>query len=336
MKKSVKFVRFNILAVSFMMTIVLASPVLAVDTSCKTKNPIIFAHGMGFTPSDTYPHSLPGIYDALKACGATVYTPTTSAIAGTRDKAIQFKAQFQQIQALYPAGQKFNVMGHSHGGLYTRDAISNLGLAPYVSSLTTIASPHRGSEVTQIMMDVIDIIPGFTSLFILFESMLMGCSMDAAYQNDIDLTARYMIDTFNPNTPNMPGVYYQSWTGAYRYYGIVGSLWSGLMMIGDVLQVLAKQGLSLGGPMTPELAKTMYDALYPQASLTYWLGFGTGDGAVAVSSAKWGTYLGAQSGPWYAKGANHFDVINLCPYGQPFDVIGHWKTVVRGLMAKGY
>jgi hypothetical protein len=119
-------------------------PVFAADTSCKTKNPIIFTHGMAFTPSAAYPNSIPGIYEALTACGATVYTPATYAFAGTRDKANKFKEEFLKIQALYPAGQKFNIIGHSHGGLYTRDAITNLGLARYVASLTTVANPAQG------------------------------------------------------------------------------------------------------------------------------------------------------------------------------------------------
>ena len=38
-------------------------------------------------------------------------------------------------------------MAHSHGCLYTRDAISNLGLAPYVVSHTSAAGVHHGTEI---------------------------------------------------------------------------------------------------------------------------------------------------------------------------------------------
>ncbi len=333
MKKSVKSFRFGILALSCMIAIILASPVLAVDISCKTKNPIIFAHGMGFTPSAAYPNSIPGIYEALKACGATVYTPSVDAIAGTRDKAEQFKSEFLKIQALYPAGQKFNIIGHSHGGLYTRDAITNLGLAPYVSSLTTVATPHRGSYIDQISMNMTKLMPSsISALMNKLEAALIGVDPNKLSENNYNLSVEYMTKIFNPNTPNVSGIYYQSWNGAYRYYSIIGSLFGGLTMIADVL----KSGGNLTmGPATPAIMKTLYDAMYPLATMAYFLGGGEGDGLVQTSSAKWGTFLGTQKGPWYIKGVNHLDDVNLCPYGAPFDVVGYWKTVVKNLKAKG-
>ena len=333
MKRRVKFFRFGIIALSFMMAVVMASPVLAVDTSCKTKYPIIFAHGMAFTPSASYPNSIPGIYEALTACGATIYTPAVDAIAGTRDKATQFKAAFLKIQALYPAGQKFNIIGHSHGTLYTRDAITNLGLAPYVVSHTSVAGVHRGSYIDQIVLNMQNLIPGVAPLMSQLAGMLLGVDPVKQDANLHDLSVDYMTKTFNPNTPNVPSIYYQSWNGAYRYYDIFTSLFGGLTMIGDVL----KSGGNLSfGPATPAMIKTLYDAMYPLATVTYYLGGGEGDGLVTTSSAKWGTFLGTQKGPWYIKGVNHLDDVNLCPYGAPFDVIGYWKTVVKGLKAKGY
>ncbi len=41
---------------------------------------------------------------------------------------------------------KVNIIAHSKGGLDSRYAISCLGAAPYVASLTTINTPHRGCE----------------------------------------------------------------------------------------------------------------------------------------------------------------------------------------------
>ena len=39
---------------------------------------------------------------------------------------------------------KVNIIAHSKGGLDARYAISKLGMAPYVASLTTMNTPHRG------------------------------------------------------------------------------------------------------------------------------------------------------------------------------------------------
>jgi triacylglycerol lipase len=47
---------------------------------------------------------------------------------------------------------KVNIIAHSKGGLDCRYAIANLGLAPYVASLTTINSPHRGCEFADYLL----------------------------------------------------------------------------------------------------------------------------------------------------------------------------------------
>ena len=39
---------------------------------------------------------------------------------------------------------KVNIIAHSKGGLDCRYAISEFGLAPYVASITTVNTPHRG------------------------------------------------------------------------------------------------------------------------------------------------------------------------------------------------
>ncbi len=333
MKRKVICSRSGTLLLTCILSIVVALPVFAADTSCKTKNPIIFTHGMAFTPSAAYPNSIPGIYEALTACGATVYTPATYAFAGTRDKANKFKEEFLKIQALYPAGQKFNIIGHSHGGLYTRDAITNLGLARYVASLTTVATPHRGSYINQVALNLINLMPALTPEIIKLEGALLGVDPTMLSDNLNTLSVTYMTKTFNPNTPNVCGIYYQSWNGEFRYYGAIGTMHDGANMLVDVLKA---GGMTMEGPATAEMIKTLYDAMYPMATMTFYLGGGTGDGLVTTSSAKWGTFLGTQRGPWYSKGVNHLDVVNLCPYGAPFDVIGYWKTVVKNLKAKGY
>ena len=40
--------------------------------------------------------------------------------------------------------EKVNIIAHSKGGLDSRAAIAHCGMAPYVATLTTINTPHRG------------------------------------------------------------------------------------------------------------------------------------------------------------------------------------------------
>jgi triacylglycerol lipase len=285
---------------------------------------------MGFTPTPAFPHSFPGIAEALQAKGATVLYPAVPAIASTREKAEAFKAAFLYIQQTTPAA-KYNIIGHSHGGLYTRDAITNLSLYPYVASLTTVDSPHRGSYIDQIMLDVVELFP-------MFESLVSGAlpfTGDPAKlkQNNLDLSVDYMTRVFNPNTPNKSGIYYQSFTCAYRYYDLLAALWDGIVMI---VQALTGSGVSVNPNDPVAIAKALYDVLPDLSAEAYFLGGGLGDGLVQVSSSKWGTFLGTELGPWYSKGLNHLDAVNIQPYGQKWDAVSYWVRMVQNLKAKGY
>jgi triacylglycerol lipase len=331
MKKTVRSFRIGMcLAFFLMVAIVLSSPAFAADTSCQTKYPIILAHGMGFTPSPAFPHSFPGIVEALQARGATVLYPAVPAIASTREKAEAFKAAFLYIQQTTPAA-KYNIIGHSHGGLYTRDAITNLGLYPYVASLTTVDSPHRGSYIDQLMLDIVELFP-------MFESLISGAlpftgDPEKLKQNNLDLSVDYMTRVFNPNTPNKSGIYYQSFTCAYRYYDLIKALWDGITMI---VQALMGSGVSVNPNDPVAVAKALYDVLPDLSVECYFLGGGLGDGLVQVSSSKWGTFLGTELGPWYSKGLNHLDAVNIQPYGQKWNAVSYWVKLVQNLKRKGY
>ncbi|MGB9498673.1 MAG: hypothetical protein ACKVE4_02775 [Dissulfuribacterales bacterium] len=98
-------------------------------------------------------------------------------------------------------------------GSYRILAITNGGLSGKVASYTSIAGPHRGSALADLIMysfsdDVVDMLGSsldFVSAFI------FGDTNPDSIANGYDLCTDYMQDTFNPNTPNMPGIYYQSW-----------------------------------------------------------------------------------------------------------------------------
>lgn len=52
--------------------------------------------------------------------------------------------------------EKVNIIAHSKGGLDSRYLISGLHMAPYVASLTTICTPHRGSMLADLLMKLPD------------------------------------------------------------------------------------------------------------------------------------------------------------------------------------
>jgi len=333
----------------------LAFSVLAADTSCKTKYPIILAHGMGFYPTSTLPNSFPGIAEALRACGATVYVTQVEPLGTSAEKAVQFVngykfngvtyGNFKGIKAATGAA-KFNIIGHSQGGLYTRYAISNLGIAPYVASLTTADSPHRGSLIDTITALQGKLMPDMATKLMAAVNpynyaYLANATGDSiatvaakAQANQTDLSVENMTLNFNPGAPNKAGVYYQSFSCAYKVYTPLKSTLAGLE------QIIALYTNSL--PKQPNPADGMAIANFTQAgmqnyaSTCFQYGGGLGDGLVQVDSAKWGNYLGTQFGPWYnAKGLNHFDAININK-GATWNAVGYYVQVVKDLKAKGF
>ncbi len=317
------------ITLTLMVATLLASAAFAADTSCKTKYPIILAHGMAFYPTSTWPTSFEGIRQALQARGADVIITVVEPIESTQVKAQEFVngytdqfgnkyMGFKQIQALYPKGTKFNIFGHSQGGLYTRYAITNLGIG--------------GSYFDSLTLFTISIISWWESVV---ENGSPWAITDKAKmdRNDNDLTVQYMTQVFNPNTPNKAGILYQSFTCAYRYYDIVGTTLYGLQGIIDYFAGIKK---AKPNPADGYVCFQKLCGTFPYtAGECFLLGGGLGDGLVQESSAKWGTYLGLQQGPWYSVGLHHFDAVNI-NYGKTWDAVGYWVKMVKDLKAKGY
>ena len=51
--------------------------------------------------------------------------------------------------------EKVNVIAHSKGGLDCRYAIEKCGMAPYIASLTTVNTPHRGCVFADVLLEKI-------------------------------------------------------------------------------------------------------------------------------------------------------------------------------------
>ncbi|MBP9012261.1 MAG: hypothetical protein KBG22_01490 [Smithella sp.] len=294
----------KVLIVVMVLLFALPMTSMAIGTKSATKYPIILAHGAGFESN------VLGIIDywgkipsAMRDNGAKVFITNVSALESKANKAAQWKPQVLEVLAVTGAS-KVNVIGHSDGCLYTRYAISNLGLDKYVASLTSMGGPHRGSVLADILMGIGDatkltnvvgpIISGALSL------INSGDSEDAV-ANGYELTRPYMINVFNPNTPDMPGVYYQSYAGK-----ITNALGGGLL-------------LALWGIMKP------YE--------------GDNDGMVSVTSAKWGNFRGVFDGGFWSGlgGVNHFAEVGALVVVTPgYDAPTAFVNIAADLKNMGY
>lgn len=111
----------------------------------RTEHPVVLVHGLlGFD-------SLLGVYDyfyripnALRSGGATVYVANVSAANSSALRGEQLIAELDTLRAIH-GHQRFNLIGHSHGGPTIRYVAS---VRPdLVASVTSIGSPHTGSAV---------------------------------------------------------------------------------------------------------------------------------------------------------------------------------------------
>lgn len=216
-----------------------------------TRYPVVLIHGMaGFARlgSVDYFNRVP---DRLRSIGCEVLVTASSPINTSALRATQIR---DQILAAYPDPQvKLNLIGHSQGGMDARYLISSLGLGDRVASLTTIGTPHRGSPVADMALGLI---PGNAQVAI--DVLLNQLTLD--WGQIVDLSTVQARTVFNPQNPDDPRVYYQSFAGVADFPG---------------------------SPGHAKLQPALF-ASYPIVAVFE----GENDGLVSIGSAQWGNFRG--------------------------------------------
>ena len=110
-----------------------------------TKYPIVLCHGMaGFDSLFGVVDYFYGIESALTSGGAAVYITHVPAFDSTEARGEALLAEVEDLAARTGAA-KFNLIGHSHGGLDVRYVAA---MRPdLVASVTTVGSPHQGAAL---------------------------------------------------------------------------------------------------------------------------------------------------------------------------------------------
>ncbi|KIV81638.1 hypothetical protein PV11_03808 [Exophiala sideris] len=176
--------------------------------------PIVLAHGLlGFDelrllPGNILPglHYWRGIKQAFEQNGIECITTTVPRTGTIEDRASALAAQI----AARAKGKDINIVAHSMGGLDARYLISRLCPEPSdfrVRSLTTIATPHRGSAAADMLIRDIgpDLLPRIYKML-----ELLSIESGAFSQ----LTTTYVQNHFNKVVPNHPQVRYFSYGAA--------------------------------------------------------------------------------------------------------------------------
>ncbi|KAF9432297.1 hypothetical protein BGZ76_011010 [Entomortierella beljakovae] len=175
--------------------------------------PIVLCHG--FSGFDTlgvnadfcfdYWH---GVREALTEIGCDVYTARVPPFAGIQQRAEKLE---QFMKENFAHGTELNLVGHSMGGLDCRYLISQLKSPHFkVKSLTTLATPHRGSSFADYFFtDVV----GQVRLETFWKLLsIVGIDRRAAE----NLSTFYLQDEFNSRTLDDPDVKYFSYGASYQ------------------------------------------------------------------------------------------------------------------------
>lgn len=177
------------------------------DMICKTKYPLLLLHGAGFRDLKlpVYWGRIPKI---LKERGATVYYGMQDGWASVETNAAAVAARIDEILSDCGA-DKVNIIAHSKGGLEARMAASSLGAGGKIASITTVATPHRGSKTIDRIMKLPK---GFFSLaaFAVNNWMRLVGDKKPDFMNVCVGFRTDSMEKFNRENPDVPGIYYQS------------------------------------------------------------------------------------------------------------------------------
>ncbi|KAG8736760.1 hypothetical protein FRC10_008972 [Ceratobasidium sp. 414] len=171
-------------------------------------HPIILCHGLfGFNTIGGIVDYWNDIPEALRGAGADVFVAEVPATSAVETRAARLK---EQIVAKY-RGRSVHLIGHSMGGLDCRYLVSHLlnDEAFNVVSVTTIATPHRGSPAADIIGGT-----GVAELAVVRAVMNLlpvGSGDGQAFASLSTANSR----TFNACTPDRPGVRYFSWGASF-------------------------------------------------------------------------------------------------------------------------
>lgn len=189
------------------------------DSYTVPKHPVMLCHGLcGFDSIDILPGVPPfsywhGIKEALTEKGVNVYTAAVAPTASIEARAeYLLDAIMTKIPESEDGTRHVNLVGHSMGGLDARYVISKLiperKAKITVYSLTTVASPHRGSYIADLLINSSigpDKIP---RLYKLMPSLGFDNNNPDGFKQ---LTRPFMAETFNPQIQDDPSVTYFSY-----------------------------------------------------------------------------------------------------------------------------
>ncbi len=218
--------------------------------------PVVLMHGFGMLAIFLRGGHLHDEAIYLRLRGVLAYAPNVSPYHTVPVRAEMW--QDRLVQILDETGaDAVNLIAHSMGGLDARYMISELGMHRVVASLVTVATPHRGSALADVVLESPERVQGWLTDAANWAGSSVMDGGRADFQKAVhDLTPTYVTGTFNNQILNHPTVRYWSYGGR------------------------AGKGTDI----------SINPLLRPQNTILF-KREGENDGLVSVDSSRWGTYV---------------------------------------------
>lgn len=239
------------------------------DQRCATRYPVLLIHGAGFRDlrRPVYWGRIPRV---LEEHGARLFYGQQDCWASTEVNAAALKARAEAILRETGA-EKLHLLAHSKGGLEARMLASSLGFGDRIASVTTIATPHRGSKTVDRLYAIPKGLFNLAAFAVDNWIRLVGDREPDFLAVCRGFTTEAMAE-FNRRNPDMPGVLYQSFACVMAH-------------------PLADINLSTANFVVGRIE-------------------GENDGLVSVESARWGEACTVLR-PKGLRGISHLDAVDL-------------------------
>lgn len=180
----------------------------------KLKYPVFLCHGYGAIGSVVKSGPLHDPCMEIRGHGVVAIAPNTVPYAKIETRAENWVSLIQKFCEQH-GYEKVNVVAHSMGGLDMRCALSKMDAAEYVESLTTIASPHHGSSLADLVLKTPELVmEKLSEMFDWFGEFMFPKTKSDALGSLEQLSCGYARDIFNPQHPDVEGVDYYSYSAA--------------------------------------------------------------------------------------------------------------------------
>lgn len=178
------------------------------------KYPMILCHGYGSVAGLVRPSALHLPCMTLRKYGVHAFAPNTLPYGEISIRAQEWVDKLRFLKDTY-GYEKFNIIGHSMAGLDIRYAIAKLGIQDIVASLTTIATPHHGTSIAELLLTTPELIQeALSGIFDFLGEGIYPKTRSDSRGALRQLTRSFVSETFNREIKDCAGVHYFSYSAA--------------------------------------------------------------------------------------------------------------------------